>query len=138
MKSRSVQDGIMPARGTKAFTLHPLFTGARQRYIGGRTLPSSRPATTRTAPIAASSIAGDIGAGIIARSTGRPNAQEEWVCRAGFYPGSGPSEIKTGTAAEVTPVSEIADWKFSPGRISEQLMADYTAEVQPKGKKAAA
>jgi branched-chain amino acid aminotransferase len=38
----------------------------------------------------------------------------------------------------VTPVSEIADWKFSPGRISEQLMADYTAEVQPKGKKAAA
>jgi branched-chain amino acid aminotransferase len=44
----------------------------------------------------------------------------------------------TGTAAEVTPVSEIAHWKFKPGKISEQLMADYTAEVQPKGKKAAA
>ena len=44
----------------------------------------------------------------------------------------------TGTAAEVTPVSEIADWKFTPGKISEQLMADYTAEVQPKGKAAAA
>jgi branched-chain amino acid aminotransferase len=44
----------------------------------------------------------------------------------------------TGTAAEVTPVSEIANWKFTPGKISEQLMADYTAEVQPKGKVAAA
>src|SRR6266567_2132261 len=44
----------------------------------------------------------------------------------------------TGTAAEVTPVSEIANWKFTPGKISEQLMADYTAEVQPKGKAAAA
>jgi branched-chain amino acid aminotransferase len=44
----------------------------------------------------------------------------------------------TGTAAEVTPVSEIAKWKFTPGKISEALMADYTAEVQPKGKAAAA
>jgi len=44
----------------------------------------------------------------------------------------------TGTAAEVTPVSEIADWKFTPGAITKQLMDDYTAEVQPKGKKAAA
>jgi branched-chain amino acid aminotransferase len=40
----------------------------------------------------------------------------------------------TGTAAEVTPVSEIAHWRFTPGKISEALMADYTAEVQPKGK----
>ncbi len=44
----------------------------------------------------------------------------------------------TGTAAEVTPVSEIANWKFTPGKISEQLMADYSAEVQPKGKAVAA
>jgi branched-chain amino acid aminotransferase len=44
----------------------------------------------------------------------------------------------TGTAAEVTPVSEIANWKFTPGKISEQLMADYTTEVQPKGKAVAA
>ncbi len=44
----------------------------------------------------------------------------------------------TGTAAEVTPVSQIADWSFTPGRITQQLMADYTAEVQPKGKAAAA
>jgi len=44
----------------------------------------------------------------------------------------------TGTAAEVTPVAEIANWKFTPGKISEQLMADYTAEVQPKGKAVAA
>jgi branched-chain amino acid aminotransferase len=44
----------------------------------------------------------------------------------------------TGTAAEVTPVSEIAQWRFKPGTITAQLMADYTAEVQPKGKAAAA
>src|SRR5262249_26173760 len=44
----------------------------------------------------------------------------------------------TGSAAEVTAVSEIAKWRFSPGAITQQLMADYTAEVQPKGKKAAA
>jgi branched-chain amino acid aminotransferase len=44
----------------------------------------------------------------------------------------------TGTAAEVTAVSEIADWKFTPGRITQTLMSDYTAEVQPKGKAVAA
>jgi branched-chain amino acid aminotransferase len=44
----------------------------------------------------------------------------------------------TGTAAEVTPVSEIAQWRFTPGRISEQLMRDYAAEVQPKGRAVAA
>ena len=44
----------------------------------------------------------------------------------------------TGTAAEVTAVAEIAQWKFTPGRITQQLMNDYTAEVQPKGKAAAA
>ena len=44
----------------------------------------------------------------------------------------------TGTAAEVTPVSEIAQWKFKPGAISEQLMADYSAEVQPKKGRAVA
>jgi hypothetical protein len=41
---------------------------------------------------------GDIHAGTIARSTGRPNAQEEWTWTAGFYPGSRPGEIKGGTA----------------------------------------
>jgi len=44
----------------------------------------------------------------------------------------------TGTAAEVTAVSEIAEWKFTPGRITQTLMGDYTAEVQPKGNAAAA
>ncbi len=44
----------------------------------------------------------------------------------------------TGTAAEITAVSEIADWKFTPGRITQTLMADYTAAVKPKGKAAAA
>jgi branched-chain amino acid aminotransferase len=44
----------------------------------------------------------------------------------------------TGTAAEVTPVSEIANWRFTPGTITKQLMDDYTAEVQPKKRSAAA
>ena len=44
----------------------------------------------------------------------------------------------TGTAAEVTPVSEIGPWRFTPGRLTRQLMDDYTVEVQPKGKAAAA
>jgi branched-chain amino acid aminotransferase len=44
----------------------------------------------------------------------------------------------TGTAAEVTPVSEIAQWRFTPGNITKQLMDDYTAAVQPKKRSAAA
>src|SRR4029079_4255419 len=44
----------------------------------------------------------------------------------------------TGSAAEVTAVSEIAQWRFTTGATTQQLRADYTAEVQPKGKKAAA
>ena len=44
----------------------------------------------------------------------------------------------TGTAAEVTAVAEIANWKFTPSRITQALMSDYSAEVQPKGKAAAA
>jgi branched-chain amino acid aminotransferase len=44
----------------------------------------------------------------------------------------------TGTAAEVTAVAEIAQWKFTAGTITHTLMDDYTAEVQPKGKQAAA
>jgi len=44
----------------------------------------------------------------------------------------------TGSAAEVTAVSEIAQWRFTPGNITQQLANDYTAAVQPKGKAAAA
>ena len=45
----------------------------------------------------------------------------------------------TGSAAEVTPVSEIAAVEFhARAAITKQLMDDYTAEVQPKGSKAAA
>jgi branched-chain amino acid aminotransferase len=39
----------------------------------------------------------------------------------------------TGTAAEVTPVSEIGPYRFKPGQISETLMNDYTAEVNRAG-----
>jgi branched-chain amino acid aminotransferase len=44
----------------------------------------------------------------------------------------------TGTAAEVTAVAQIGDWRFAPGAITKQLMDDYTAEVQSKKGKAAA
>ncbi|MCA1299269.1 branched-chain amino acid aminotransferase [Stappia indica] len=38
----------------------------------------------------------------------------------------------TGTAAEVTPVSEIGPYTFQVGDIAKALMEDYTAEVNPK------
>ena len=34
-----------------------------------------------------------------------------------------------GSAAEVTPVSEIGPWKFTPGKITETLMTDYHDDV---------
>ncbi|HVY21577.1 MAG TPA: branched-chain amino acid aminotransferase [Bauldia sp.] len=36
-----------------------------------------------------------------------------------------------GTAAEVTPVSEIGQYRFTPGQISKTLMEDYSAAVLP-------
>jgi branched-chain amino acid aminotransferase len=42
----------------------------------------------------------------------------------------------TGTAAEVTPVSEIGPHRFVPGALTAALIADYGAEVQPKSKAA--
>jgi branched-chain amino acid aminotransferase len=38
----------------------------------------------------------------------------------------------TGTAAEVTPVGEIADWRFTPGNITGTLMEDYSRAVRAK------
>lgn len=43
----------------------------------------------------------------------------------------------TGTAAEVTPVSEIGDYKYTPGTISETLLKDYMELVQPSKQLAA-
>ncbi len=36
----------------------------------------------------------------------------------------------TGTAAEVTPVSQIGEHSFTPGRVCEMLVADYEAAVR--------
>jgi len=44
----------------------------------------------------------------------------------------------TGTAVEVTPVSEIGDYKFAVGDITRMLMDDFTALVHPAKKMAAA
>ncbi|MGN8024445.1 branched-chain amino acid aminotransferase [Phyllobacterium sp. 22229] len=38
----------------------------------------------------------------------------------------------TGTAAEVTPVSEVGPYRFTVGEIAVNLMNDYAAEVTPK------
>jgi branched-chain amino acid aminotransferase len=42
----------------------------------------------------------------------------------------------TGTAAEVTPVSEIGPHRYQPGNITKTLMEDYMSEVQPKAQAA--
>jgi branched-chain amino acid aminotransferase len=39
----------------------------------------------------------------------------------------------TGTAAEVTPVSEIGPYTFKPGAMTEKLMTAYSAEVRGQG-----
>jgi len=44
----------------------------------------------------------------------------------------------TGSAAEVTPVGEIADWRFTPGAITRLMMDDYSALVRAKDHAAAA
>jgi branched-chain amino acid aminotransferase len=43
----------------------------------------------------------------------------------------------TGTAAEVTPVSKIGDYKFAVGPITKTLMADFTALTRPAKVRAA-
>jgi branched-chain amino acid aminotransferase len=54
-----------------------------------------------------------------------------------------PNELKdfnecfiTGTAAEVTPVSEIGPYRFQPGNMTKVLMEDYSAAVLPKAEAA--
>jgi branched-chain amino acid aminotransferase len=42
----------------------------------------------------------------------------------------------TGSAAEVTPVSEIGPYRFQPGNMSRVLMEDYLDEVNPKARAA--
>ena len=36
----------------------------------------------------------------------------------------------TGTAAEVTPVSQVGPYNFTPGRICEAMMEDYGNDVR--------
>jgi branched-chain amino acid aminotransferase len=43
----------------------------------------------------------------------------------------------TGTAAEVTPVSEIGEHTFKPGKITETLLNEYMESVKPKKRVAA-
>jgi branched-chain amino acid aminotransferase len=43
----------------------------------------------------------------------------------------------TGTAAEITPVSEIGEYRYKPAAITEALLNDYTALVRPSKRAAA-
>lgn len=43
----------------------------------------------------------------------------------------------TGTAAEVTPVSEIGEHRYQPGAITKQLLDSFTALVKPETRAAA-
>ncbi|WP_293858764.1 branched-chain amino acid aminotransferase [uncultured Alsobacter sp.] len=43
----------------------------------------------------------------------------------------------TGTAAEVTPVSQVGPHSYQPGNITRTLVEDYSAEVRPKAAAAA-
>lgn len=43
----------------------------------------------------------------------------------------------TGTAAEVTPVAEIGEYRFTPGQICETLLKDYMVLVHPDAQAAA-
>ena len=38
----------------------------------------------------------------------------------------------TGSAAEITPVSEIGEYRFTSGEITKTLMADYSAFARPR------
>ena len=44
----------------------------------------------------------------------------------------------TGTAAEVTPISQIGPYKFTPGKICQTLINGFTQAVQPAKKASAA
>jgi branched-chain amino acid aminotransferase len=43
-----------------------------------------------------------------------------------------------GTAAEVTPVGQVGEYKFTPGAITKQLREDYLKEVRSPMASAAA
>ena len=43
----------------------------------------------------------------------------------------------TGTAAEVTPVSEIGPYRFTPGTVTKTILDDYMDAVQPAAAEAA-
>ncbi len=43
----------------------------------------------------------------------------------------------TGTAVEVTPVSEIGEYNFAPGEVTKLLMQDYDKLVMRQGDRAA-
>ena len=72
------------------------------------------------------------------RQAGKAQKPGSWIVVAGGWTEEQFEEKRRPTAAEVTAVSEIANWTFTPARITAQLMRDYTDTVQPKGNAAAA
>jgi hypothetical protein len=79
---------------------------------------------------------GDVHAGTIAKANGMPNAKNEWRWSAGFYPGSGPGEIKGCTAStfdEARAAFKIACLKFAHSRKPEDFVAWRDHRTRPRG-----
>jgi hypothetical protein len=69
---------------------------------------------------------GDVRAGLIARRTGNPFGTAQWEWQCGFYPGSDPGEIKSGTADtfDQTRAAFEAAWRVF---LSKRTAADFQA-----------
>jgi hypothetical protein len=65
-------------------------------------------------------------AGTIAKATGMPNAVNNWNWSAGFYPGSRPGEVKTGSA-ETFEAARVAFEKAWQHFAATRTEADYQA-----------
>ena len=70
---------------------------------------------------------GDIRAGTIGKAVGMPNAVNHWNWSAGFYPGSKPGEIKTGSAETFEAAREALEkaWHAFASTRTEADLAEW-------------
>jgi hypothetical protein len=79
---------------------------------------------------------GDVHAGTIAMRAGNPHDTEPWEWICGFYPGSRPGEIQSGTSAtfEDARAEFAAAWKiFFANRSEADFQAWRTSGIRPRG-----
>jgi len=80
---------------------------------------------------------GDVHAGTIAKRVGNPHDTDQWEWSCGFYPGSRPGEIRSGTSAtfddaraEFTTAGRCF-WRTAPTPIFRR---GVTSGIRPRGK----